>query len=832
MKKQYSMKFSDYVQIKKPDYIFLKLIPSTSVKNNKASDIAGIINSTYVSVVNRFKKHNKGFSYTLPHKISFVIDIKKDNASFYIIIPKIHIKEFSQKLTETFGKITIEEVQNIEGISKDCTKYSLVYGKDDALSLAVDKRDNELLNANLSVMDILQDDDRLTILYNFLPSNKFELNGWKNYHTKKMEKYKEGNNLEKTMSVDRLFYLSLRLLNSTLNAIENSVVWFLNGQDKKMKKRSIPMPELSKHTFKKEGAEIIKTQIYIMSQSKNADREKENAKTLINTFSVIEDSDNKLVAKKVKDKNKKKSIGIKKKNYKSGLSKKINNTKEIENIKENVNKNDEMLNLAEYGMFNNKLINKMSTDEVGGNFINLAGRTLIEEYGLEAVFHNESIVPDELQGGSIRYGTNTYRGKETVVTLSSNVDAACMPEVLIARMGGGKSSTFENKAVDAINSGDSIIVIDFIKNLELTENIKRNIKDKSKIVEINLGDYMCQEGFGFNEMNLTRDMNDGISRYKHAILQFDQMMQFIDNLGEEEFSSNMSRYFNAACKAVLIHEDKSIRDVVRCIEDWKVRKYYMEELIKFKKDIPQMYAELIEEDITALEELNEYNKSSREIIGTNNSKITGIISRISQLKRNSALEFMYIRNIKNNINLVELMQEGKAIFFKLPQVEFNTMESKNIMVSYLFSKIMLSAEKRAEVYRGQKLKNVHVFCDEIQQAKGAYKNIHTMAYQTRKFRVKLIFATHSFKEIAGIKDILIDAGSGFMFLRGSSVKDFEVLQDEFEKFGFTKEDLINLSHSEKYKALCLIPTSKGRHACIVELLPCVANKIELEEIAS
>ncbi|MGL5718416.1 MAG: hypothetical protein ACRCX2_35760, partial [Paraclostridium sp.] len=79
--KQYSMKMSDYFQLNRPDYVYLKLIPGTSVKNNKASDIAGVINGTYVDVVKRFKRQNKGFAYTVPHKVSFVIDITKDNAT-------------------------------------------------------------------------------------------------------------------------------------------------------------------------------------------------------------------------------------------------------------------------------------------------------------------------------------------------------------------------------------------------------------------------------------------------------------------------------------------------------------------------------------------------------------------------------------------------------------------------------------------------------------------------------------------------------------------------------------------------------------------------------
>ena len=45
-----------------------------------------------------------------------------------------------------------------------------------------------------------------------------------------------------------------------------------------------------------------------------------------------------------------------------------------------------------------------------------------------------------------------------------------------------------------------------------------------------------------------------------------------------------------------------------------------------------------------------------------------------------------------------------------------------------------------------------------------------------------------------------------------------------------KEDLISLSHTDKYKALCLIATKRGRYGCIVELPKPVKNKIELNNV--
>lgn len=819
-----SIKMSDYFQINKPKYTYLKLIPNTSIKNNKVANVANIINDVYVDINKRFKKHNKGFSYDLPAKVSFIVDINSTHANFYMIVPNLHLKEFNQKLTEAFGKITIEEVCEIKGISKDCTKYSLSYAKDDSMSLHVDRRDNDLLSNNLSVMDILQEDDRVVIVYNFIPQSKSSLMSWKNYHVKKMEEYQAGKCLDKTMTFERITSIILNILYETVDTVLNSTKWMFGDNSKnESRKRLIPVQELTKTTKDKENAEILKTQIMIYSESKSIEREKINAKTTINTFSVVgEKADNKLIAKRIIDKKSKKSIGIKKRHA-------LNVTKDMTEK----NKGKEYVNFEQYEYEGE--VSKMSTYEVESNFISLPGKTIIEEHKLEATQHSETTVPEELKTGNVRYGTNTYRGKTEVITTSSDEDASCMPELIMAKMGGGKTSAFENKGVDAVNSDDSLIVLDFIKNCEMSENIMRNIKDKSKIIRINLADYFCQEGFGFNEIEALRDMNNPMSRYECATLINAQITNFIDNLGTEEFSASMGRYLDAACTAVLIHEDKSIRDIVKCLENYKDRLEYMEELSEFKLTMPEEYQELIQEDIDALEELNEYrdikvgNKKTGEveISGTCQSKISGIISRISMLKKSPALKFMYVRNNKNNINLAEAMQQGKAIFFEMPQNKFSSPQVKNIIVSYLFSKIMIASEVRAEIYKNEKLRRVHVICDEIQQARGSFKNIGEMCYQLRKFRVKLILSTHNFTKIAPIKDILIDAGATIMMLKGSSTKDFEVLKDEFEKQGFTKEDLVSLSNTDKYKALCLIATKKGRHGCIVELPKPVKNKIEL-----
>ena len=57
---------------------------------------------------------------------------------------------------------------------------------------------------------------------------------------------------------------------------------------------------------------------------------------------------------------------------------------------------------------------------------------------------------------------------------------------------------------------------------------------------------------------------------------------------------------------------------------------------------------------------------------------------------------MYVKSTTNNIDLVKCMQEGKAIFFKMPQYEVSSPQVKNVIVSYIMSKIMIASEVRSQ----------------------------------------------------------------------------------------------------------------------------------------
>ncbi len=179
MVKYKSIKLSEYFEIRKEEYITYQLIPTKSNKNNGTDNIASLINKMFIKADSLVKKEDKKLVIHTYLKASYYIHITKEEVQFFFIIPKIHSMKFRTKFKETWKYIEIKEVDKIPIDINTCSKYQLSYTQDDVLSLNVDKRNNDLLNANMAIVDILENDDVVGILYNFIPTGERENNYFK-----------------------------------------------------------------------------------------------------------------------------------------------------------------------------------------------------------------------------------------------------------------------------------------------------------------------------------------------------------------------------------------------------------------------------------------------------------------------------------------------------------------------------------------------------------------------------------------------------------------------------------------------------------------------------
>lgn len=771
-----SIKLSNYFEFINPEYRYIQITPHKSIRNYNSSNIAKAIAHTYKSIDKRIRKEKKKIFFECDFKISYMIDImknseKNDNASFYFIVPKPFVNIILEKIKEIWNKATIKLLDTtIEPFSVNAEVYQLSYKKEDALSIQVDKKSNEPLSSILSVIDIMKEDDRVSIVYNFLPCSQF---GWIERYTETINKIKDKKVIiKKQTSTEYFIKTTLVYMIKFFNDIVQVINDFTGGDTNK-EQESIyssiahvleQQGSLSSSTKKKKEQTILNTQIAIISESKDDTRKTNNALSVCQAYRSL-DEDNELIYKQ--------------KHFKTPI--------DIENTDLGIE------------------INTFSTDEIS-NFIQIPGRLLLTQFGINYIKTEESTVPIELQTGIKRLGGVKYKGNIQQAYIENDYNNGNLPMVITGSQGAGKTTFLKEYSSDCVKSKEGLIIIDIIKNCQLSDDIK-SIVPKERLVEIDLSKEQDLQGLGYNEIKITNNMSS-FQKCKLANLQSQQVMSLVDSIGVgDPLSSRMRRFLNASSNIVFSLGYNSIRNVISCLENFRFRHQCIDKL-------NSELQELLKDEITTLLELDEWSKETKDkpsvICGNRDSKIEYILDRVSMLREDFKLKYMYNKKLDNNINLVDCMNNGKVVLIKIREDEFPTKMSKNIMVTYWVSKIWLACQLRGS--NQDKPLRCNVLIDEVFQAPTCMNNLDYILPQSRKFGLKFIFTSQYTQQLDDIFDTLEASGSSFMLLTGSTEKDFNYFKNKFENFEY--EDLRDM---DQFSAMCLIKYSKGYSSFISKL---------------
>lgn len=771
MRKIKSISIDKYFELIKPEYKYIQIIPHKSIRNNNTSNIAKAIAYTFNKVEKTIKIEQKKLFFKTNFKISYVIDIEPSNASFYFIVPSAFLNIILEKITEVWPKATIKVFnESIKPFSNKAEYYELGYRKEDALSLNTDFRSNEPLNSILNVMDIMKDEDRVTIVYNFVSNPQFN---WGDRYNYTMNKIKENKSVEKNIfSFNSLLRNTLVLLVETLEGILNVINDFTGG-NKKTSTESIynavigilqKQDELSISTRKKKDATVLNTQIGVISDSVDDVRRVNNMVSVSQAFRSI-DNDNELIGRKSK----------------------------------------ERFNIEQYNF--NTRISTISTEEVS-NFIQIPARTLLSQFKINHINIEETPIPEKLKNGYILLGTNTNKGIKIKTFLEDNYDIGSLPLMIMGRQGSGKSTYLANYCKYAMSRNESIFVIDYIKNCEMSKEIE-SIVPKEKLVILDFSNPEDLQSFAYNELKFNSDVFE--RKYQVANKKSQLTLELVNsiNVNGDPFSPKMERFLVAACDIVFtLIEDATFKDIIKCLTDFKYRDNIL-------KSIPEEYKEYFLDNISDLEELDEWSKPNKDNpsvkIGTKESKIEGIIDRMTLLKRDFYLKMMFNKNPSKNLDFVKLMEEGKVVLIRMPQSKFKKYV-KNVITTFLITKLWASAECRGDMYN--KPTRSHIIIDELSQVKTTESFLDSIITETRKYGFKLVITGQRLFQLD--KDFVEDlkvAGSSFMLLKGSLKEDFEYFKEEIgENFAF--EDLKNM---EQFSSLNLIQYSDGFSSFITKL---------------
>ena len=732
-----SIPIAKYFEIQSQEYVYLKLIPSKSIRNNRTYSILDLVNKMYLNINKLIKIEDNKLIIKTQLKASYYIHITKEKINFYFIVPKLFYSKFRVKFKEIWKSVEIKEVNSIPIITG--SQYQLIYKNKDFLSTSTDMRNNDLLSANLSAVELLQDGEEAGILYNFLPTSEKQCNYFKSTCQKFIREYKNTNVKYTSNAISNLI---IKILSYSIDFI-NSTLNFLF--DEKQVDKQINFNKLSNNTNKKATSDICKTQIILSSKAKTTNKEKSIIDTISNSYSVIED-DNKFICKKIKH-----------------------------NIRN--------LNTSIYEC---------------GNFIALPGADIIQQF--PQINHNRVYnkdFPKCLATGDILIGNSI---KNMPVYYSTDKEISRLGRVLIGGMGCGKTHYMQNLAKSIIAKGDGLVVLDIIRDCNLAESIKQ-VTPKDRLIEIDCSNHTQLQGFCYNE--LICNSSDKYRKLSKCMEKGTQLHILLNTINSDtKLTPRMLRYFYAACTVVFYKNiNASFKEIIEVLLYPDTRKNILERLTESEK-------KLLSDEIKDLCDLNKVNKNGT--IENYDSKIDGIIDRISMLKTNLYTKLAYNTQGNNNIDFVKALDQNKVIIIKAREEDFTNRNIRDLIATFYLSKVWLSKQIKSDT-------RTEIFIDEINLFPVAQVILQDILTECRKYSLIPTISLHFLDQCSKkCKNAILSSGCNFLLLAGADVKCFIELKELFNKEGYTETDLLEL---KRYHALCLIRNEDNVYSAFVVKLP-------------
>lgn len=756
-KKTESIKLSKYIEIQKAEYTHIQVIPSKSCRNTNTDKILVLANTMYKKLDRLIRIENKKLIITSKLKLSYYIHITKRCTEFYFIVPTVFYSQVKTKLSETWKNVEIKKVNALPININDCTKYQLSYKLNDVLSLNVDKRSNSLLNANLSVLEILQDDEAVGIFYNFIPMSQKEQNYFKVSSQEALNNFRKGINLKKSKNIVDLGVISLKFLVDFINGLLNA---FLSEPKNSHNIINHIEKSTSSSTQRKAKSDIIKTQAIICAKSDEKEREKQLCTTTFNTFSNI-NGDNELEMEEVK-----KNIDI----YKDDIKVKANYTSTLES----------------------------------GKFINIAGKDIIEQH--KNIKHNKLLelrAPKCLEDGEVRLGEVKHKDDKQMIYYSTDEQMKRLGRVLLGPMGAGKDYYMTNMAKDIIKVGRGLIVLDYIDKCQLADNIKA-ITPIDRVIEINCANPKQLQSFAYDEYKYN-DSDKEVDKIDICMQKAQQYNMLLDTINDinSTLTPRMLRYLNAASTIVFrVNQYSSFKDIIDVLKNPTKR----DNIISL---LPASAKELLQDEIDDLEELSKRDKKGN--IENADSKIDGILDRISKLKSSSIYtKLSYISESTNNVDFIKAINEGKVILIKIPAKRFSkTMRS--LLATFFLQKVWIAKEQGATETQTE------LFINEIHQSYHCQLLMEDILVECRKFNLTPTLSLHYLDQCTkNLQKSILASGASFLLIQGTDIKVYNELKRYFDKDGYTETDLAEL---ERYHALCLIKNEYTGYSSFVCKLP-------------
>lgn len=747
------------------EYKTIKIIPGFEADNVGTYFIAKSI-SELANIKKVLKKKDGAiFQITEQEKAVFVIDLSADKVSFYFILSTDFEPILRERINEIFKNCKIEDVMSFQIEKDNVLVDTLSYKYNDTLSLNTECVSD--LNDLIINSQWLEKGDRVVIMYNLFPINEAEFRPFREECFRKIKEEKNIDLIKNKISgeyiADKMREVSIWLMDGLFDVMDG----LISGYDNKIKKYSNkpkidPLDNLSSFSKTKLYSEKLGVQIAILSYSEDEKRRKYNLHSIESSYSSF-NNDNQL--------NKSKA--------------------EFPNL---------------YDSKWKMPINIMSLNEVS-QFVTFPKKyVLTESINVEQVNVKQSKAIDYLSEGNFYLGENDYKGKITKVHLPKDYDSESLAYVLIAPQGSGKTTILKNLTINSFEAEQGNVILDYIKNCEYANKVMEYIP-KEKLVIINAEDIKTLPVLDFNEYkirpNSTEEEIGKIMDKKKMATE-----KIIETLNEtQQLTASMGRILTSACDIAYAFEGTKFNDVIEIIQNWKTREQFMKRAENlFFTD--RVLNKRIEEALLNLESINDYDNEKDDdgnkikvLVGTKESKVSGLLDRISKLNKSYILSTM-LYGTKNEIDFTKLLSEGKTIVVKLQEHLVSEYE-KNVISTFITMKTILSTFIRGKEEHPLRC---NLWIDEIYQIPTVENVIYEYLNRLRKMGLKIVLTVHRLTQLNNIKlqKELLSSGASFSLLAGCKEVHFK----DFQEYtgDFTLEDVINL---KPFHALHIIHTNKN-----------------------
>lgn len=343
---------------------------------------------------------------------------------------------------------------------------------------------------------------------------------------------------------------------------------------------------------------------------------------------------------------------------------------------------------------------------------------------------------------------------------------------VIGKTGMGKSTLLENLAIQDINNGEGICILDPHGSMaeKLLDHIPESrIKDVVYFAPFD-GDYPI----GLNVLEKV----DADKRYLVA----NGVMAAFKKLFKDQFSARMEYILNNIILALLENDGQSLLGVNRMLIDKE-----------YRKSIVANVTDPTVKDFWEKEYANYTDKFAAEAA-------PAIQNKVGQFVANPL-----IRNIigqkKTSFDIRKLMDEKKILIVNLSKGKVGE-GNANLIGSLLVTKIYLAAMSRADAgpYELEKLPPFYFYVDEFQNF--ANESFASILSEARKYNLALTVAHQYVEQMEDEVKAAVFGNVGTMIVFRVGASDAEIFEKEFAPT-FIMDDIVNLSAHQIYLRLMI-----------------------------